>query len=120
MKYLLLALVLIGLTAKGVMAAIKPGVDFGDEIKPTTRNIIDAAEYVFGRYHITPTITSAMDGSHMATSKHYTGDALDFRIWESNDAGITNQVVQELKYYLGSDYDVVLESDHIHIEYDPK
>ena len=120
MKYLLIALALIALTAKGVMAAIKEGVIFGGEIKPTTRRIIDAAEYVFGRYNITPTITSAMDGTHMANSKHYTGDALDWRIWESNAAGLTDTIVDEMRYYLGSDYDVILESNHIHVEYDPK
>jgi hypothetical protein len=120
MKYLLLVLVLIGLTAKSVMAAmVKPGVDFGGEIKPTTRRIIDAAEYVFGKYGVVPTITSAVDGTHMANSKHYSGDALDWRIWESNDLGITGDIVYELEYYLGGDYDVILESDHIHIEYDP-
>ncbi len=120
MKYALIALVLIALSARRVMAAIKEGVDFGSEIKPTTRRIIDAAEYAFGKYGIIPTITSAMDGSHMATSKHYTGDALDWRIWESDARGLTNTIVSEMRYYLGSDYDVVLESDHIHIEYDPK
>jgi predicted AlkP superfamily pyrophosphatase or phosphodiesterase len=119
MKYLLIALVLIGLTAKSVMAAIKPGVDFGDGIKPTTQRIIDVAELVFSRYGITPTITSAMDGSHMANSKHYSGDALDWRIWESDAQDITDVIVMDLKYQLGGDYDVILESDHIHIEYDP-
>lgn len=120
MKYLLIALLLIGLSAKRIMAVVKDGVDFGNEIKPTTRRIIDAAEYVFGRYGIVPTITSAVDGNHMATSKHYSGDALDWRIWESDSKHVTEIIVIEMKYYLGGDYDVVLESDHIHVEYDPK
>jgi len=119
MKYVIFALILIGLTAKGVMAAIKPGVDFGGSIKPTTQKIIEACEYVFGKYGITPTITSAVDGTHMANSKHYTGDALDWRIWESDAMGVTSDIVSELRYYLGSGYDVVKEADHIHIEYDP-
>lgn len=120
MKYVVLALILIALSGKRIMAAIKDGVIFGPEIKHTTRTIIDAAEYAFGKYGIQPTITSAMDGNHMATSKHYTGDALDWRIWESDRQGVTNNIVFEMRYYLGGDYDVVLESDHIHVEYDPK
>jgi hypothetical protein len=120
MKYVLLILGIILLTGRHVMAAIKEGVDFGGQIKPTTQKIIEACEYVFGRYGIQPTITSAMDGTHMATSKHYTGDALDWRIWESDAAGVTGSILGELQYYLGSDYDVILEKDHIHIEYDPK
>src|SRR4030095_736368 len=117
--WLLLPIGLILLGGKQLVAAVKDGVDFGGEIKPTTRRIIDACEYVFGKYGIIPTITSAVDGTHMATSKHYTGDALDWRIWESNQKGVTSSIVEELKYYLGSDYDVILETDHIHIEYDP-
>jgi len=117
--WLLVPLGLILLGGKQLVAAVKDGVDFGGEIKPTTRRIIDACEYVFGKYGIVPTITSATDGTHMANSKHYSGDALDWRIWESNQQGVTNDIVNELKYYLGNDYDVILETDHIHIEYDP-
>lgn len=111
------AVALIMLSANKIMAAIKEGVDFGSEIKPTTRRIIDAAEYAFGKYNIQPTITSAMDGTHVANSKHYSGDALDFRIWESDSRGVTNNILQEMKYYLGSDYYLQLESDHIHVQY---
>lgn len=120
MKYIVIALVVILLSSRRLMAAIKEGVVFGDEIKPTTRKIIDAAEYVFGKYGIQPTITSALDGHHMANSKHYSGDALDWRIWESDIRGLTSTIVDEMRYYLGLDYDVVLEEDHIHVEYDPK
>lgn len=120
MKYIVIAIILVALSARRVMAAVKDGVNFGGQIKPTTRRIIDAAEYVFGKYGIQPTITSAVDGTHMANSKHYSGDALDWRIWESDIRGITNDIVDEMRYYLGSDYDVILESSHIHVEYDPK
>lgn len=116
------ALVILGvivMTSKSIFAAIKPGVSFGPVIKPTTRRIIDAAEYAFGLHGITPTITSGVDGTHKAGSLHYSGDALDWRIWESNAAGVTSQIVGELAGYLGADYDVILESDHIHVEYDP-
>jgi len=45
---------------------------------------------------------------------------MDLRRWDLDAAGKTSQAVSMLKSQLGSDYDVVLESDHIHVEYDPK
>lgn len=65
-------------------------------------------------------ITSLNDSQHMAGSLHYLGQAVDFRT-RTLTLNQLNQIVAELKnrlYPLG--YDVVLESDHIHIEYDPK
>lgn len=120
----LVALLTFGLVAVAwtrVSARVKPGATFGPELKPTTRRIIDAAEFAFGKFGITPTITEgyATEG-HMAGSRHYSGDALDLRIWESNAAGVTVTIADELRYFLGPDYDVVIESDHIHVEYDPK
>ena len=63
-------------------------------------------------------LTSVCDGKHMEDSLHYQGCAFDVRTWWI--AGRELQVVRELKEALGPDYDVVLEKDHIHIEYDVK
>jgi hypothetical protein len=64
------------------------------------------------------TITSGTDGKHMPGSKHYTGEALDIR---TSNLTRTNRerVLVALKGRLGPQYDVVLEKDHIHVEYDP-
>lgn len=64
-------------------------------------------------------ITSAIDGRHSRSSKHYTGCAVDLRT-RHLFPGQAEQIVTELKEALGDDYDVVLEKDHIHLEYDPK
>jgi hypothetical protein len=62
-------------------------------------------------------ITSVNDGRHMSKSKHYEGHAFDVRIWWLTDQlGCTGAIAEKL----GPDFDVVLEKDHIHIEYDPK
>ena len=64
-------------------------------------------------------ITSGTDGKHMVGSKHYSGDALDIR--SSNiPAGKLSPYVTALRGRLGLDFDVVIESDHIHVEFDPK
>jgi hypothetical protein len=61
-------------------------------------------------------ITSTFEGNHSPGSLHYCNDAVDIR-----SPGKRIQKVQnDIKERLGKDYDVVLESDHIHVEYDPK
>jgi hypothetical protein len=59
-------------------------------------------------------ITSGTDGSHGVASFHPYGYALDIEL-PPNPA----QAVSDLREALGCNYDVVLEKDHVHIEYDP-
>ena len=65
-------------------------------------------------------VTSAKDGKHSARSLHYAGLAVDIRIWALKKDTDKARCISELKAALGTDYDVILESDHIHIEHDPK
>lgn len=62
-------------------------------------------------------ITSATDGQHMAHSRHYKGDALDLR---SRDLPDSIGMADQLRDSLSDEYDVILETDHIHVEFDPK
>lgn len=66
-----------------------------------------------------PTITSAVDGIHSENSLHKRGRACDYRIWGLSEVQLNELVIQARKS-LGNSYDVVLESTHLHIEYDPK
>jgi len=90
---------------------------------------IIVAEGVFNHYGKECVITSLNDSTHMAGSKHYEGNGVDFRIRhldgddseiKSDDLSMAKLIISDCKYCLGPDYDVVLESDHIHMEYDPK
>lgn len=64
-------------------------------------------------------ITSANDGKHKSGSLHYQGCALDFRIYNLPKR-LWATVTRELQEALGDDlYDVVLEKDHVHCEFDP-
>ena len=58
-------------------------------------------------------ITSLRDGNHLAGSLHYDGLAFDM----ADDPGY---LIDEIRFVLGPDWDVVDEGNHIHCEYDPK
>lgn len=63
-------------------------------------------------------ITSGSDGVHMTGSRHYTGEAIDLRIM-ALDVKDKIRLRSALASVLGVNFDVVLEMDHLHIEYDP-
>ena len=62
-------------------------------------------------------VTSGIDGTHMKGSLHYTGQAFDFRT-QGIAQGDILPLVAHLTEALGNEFDVVLERDHIHIEFD--
>ena len=62
-------------------------------------------------------ITSVCDGKHRAGSLHYVGLAFDLRIWHLPDV---EKFAAELRARLTDEFDVVVEDDHIHVEYQPK
>ncbi len=65
-------------------------------------------------------ITSANDSKHMSGSFHYSNRAFDIRIW--NVVGPNRQMAQQwvakMQLALGDQYDIILETDHIHAEFD--
>ncbi len=64
-------------------------------------------------------VTSLNDSTHGKTSLHYSGNAADLRThYFSKD--VARKVRSEIDSRLGPDYDVILESNHIHLEYQPK
>ena len=67
-------------------------------------------------------ITSANDSKHMDGSLHYANKALDLRIFNVTGPNrqMAEQWVRKMELVLGEDYDVILETDHVHIEYDKK
>lgn len=70
-------------------------------------------------------ITSVMDSRHSGQSLHYKGRAFDVRTWRDSQGNqmLPNEkeaLADRIRDVLGEGYDVVVESTHIHIEYDPK
>lgn len=64
-------------------------------------------------------ITSGIDGKHMLGSKHFVGHALDFRTRDLSPASL-DLVAKAIKERLSVDFDVILEENHLHVEWDPK
>lgn len=62
-------------------------------------------------------VTSGLDSAHTAGSLHYYGYAVDLRTRYFDKRKI-DKVVFELNEALDENYDVILHSNHIHVEYD--
>jgi hypothetical protein len=57
---------------------------------------------------------------HKGNSKHYAGDAIDFRSRDFETTSDKQMFMSMVKHRLGRDYDLILESDHFHCEWDAK
>ncbi len=95
----------------------------GQHFDPVMVRIIDVARETAPMMEKgTVWITSANDSMHMEGSLHFNNRAFDIRIWN-----ILGHVQDEARLWaermqvaLGDDYDVLLEADHLHVEWDPK
>lgn len=90
----------------------KDGVIWTD-IHPKVEQVLHGVDAVFQKHGVEAVITSGRDGKHMEGSKHYEGKAFDLRTWH-----VIEEVAKQLRMYLGKDYDVIVEKDHIHIEWE--
>ncbi len=95
---------------------IKSGVDLRG-LTPQMAIAYTIACKVYGQYACV--ITSGSDSKHGPNSLHYSGQALDLRTNNLPPQAVQS-IVDRLKEALGAQFDVVLESDHIHLEWDVK
>lgn len=99
------------------MIKLKSGITFAG-LSPQIVLAISIAGSIYVKYGIVCVVTSLEDGKHSKTSLHYHGLAVDLRTRNIPQDSLL-PLVNELKIALNENYDVVLEKDHIHIEYDP-
>ena len=88
-------------------------------IRPELTLAMMICEQVLSSHNKELVITSCIDGKHSIGSLHYAGAAFDVRIWYMNEDE-QDTIVADLQEALGDDFDVVLESTHIHVEFQPK
>lgn len=101
-----------------VAHAIKPGASIrGMCPEMAIANLIIYSQYAILGYDCI--ITSGTDGEHSTGSRHYSGQALDYRTRHMRD-DLKTVIARNVKEALGDDFDVVLEPTHLHVEFHPK
>ncbi len=104
------------------MLSLKPGVSL-QGLQPQTVIAVMVAEWLFDGIKVPCVITSGHDSNlHKSTSLHYKGLAVDIRLpsFYNGTPELDKIMSDNIRLNLGKEYDVVLEKDHIHVEYDPK
>jgi len=94
---------------------LKLGVSI-EKLSRKARRGLEVVAAVFAEFGHEAIVTSTYEGNHSPRSLHYANDAFDVRLPPDGVLRIAAGVRERL----GGDFDVVLEKDHIHIEYDPK
>ena len=99
---------------------LKRGINT-QSITPELLLALVVADGVWAKHGQNLVITSLNDSRHSRTSLHYAGQAADLRTRYFDD-GIKMRVADDLRDAMGDNknYDIVVESDHIHMEYQPK
>jgi hypothetical protein len=100
------------------MLTLKPDVRiFG--LRPEIVIAILVAERAYAEIGCELMLTSGIEGTHSAGSLHYAGSAADFRTLNVTPDKL-KLLVEKIGAALGPDFDVLLESNHLHVEFQPK
>ena len=83
-----------------------------DDIKPVMNRAVGKIAGVYAAYGQDLIITSMREGTHGNGSLHYLGFAVDCRKGKVP--------ISAISMALGADFDCIDESNHYHIEFDPK
>lgn len=88
-------------------------------IKPEMLVAIAVANEVFNQHGQDCVVTACTDGKHGDHSLHAFGYAVDLRTRSFAPEKI-NTIAQLIARRLSTEYDIVIESDHLHVEFDPR
>ncbi len=88
-------------------------------LKPEITCTISIIKDVADELELDVILSSAIDRTHSRGSLHYVGLAIDI-YWERFTQFDGDEFRVNLKEQIGVHYDVVLEGDHVHVEYQPK
>lgn len=95
---------------------IKNGVNLKG-IQLQMRPVLLEAERIWKEHGQELVITAGLEGMHSAGSLHYYGYAVDLRT-RYFDKNIIQGVANALKAALNNEYNVIVHSTHIHVEWD--
>ena len=100
---------------------IKEGADIRG-IRPELVLAYTIILYIYTKYDdgdVQCVITEGTGGKHGVGSLHYVGQAIDLRIWGLTESE-KRTLLADITKSLSKQFDVILESDHIHVEFQPK
>lgn len=98
------------------MFKIKDGVRI-DGLQPEALFGMLICQSVFGQEGQEFVITSVRDGVHKSGSFHYRGLAFDIRTRSLSGISV-NEMATKLRCSLGSQFQVIVEANHLHVEFD--
>lgn len=113
--------------------AVKKGINI-DKLTPQMALAHVEVKGIYNEYGFPCTLTSGNDGTHSATSRHYSGNALDYRTRIIKDQSVQEHLRDDVFFELNGfkyadrfspdnapykQFDVVLHGTHLHVEYDP-
>ena len=109
------------------MIALKAGVKLADLTSQMVLAVVVVSS-VYTALNEECVITSCNDGKHMKGSRHYTGEACDFRLRHISAQVLRDKAASWVRSALGTlggNYTVLheypgTEREHIHVEYAPK
>jgi hypothetical protein len=97
---------------------LKPGVKLCG-VSPEIVLALQVCETIYRQFGYELTVTSIRDGKHKNNSLHYVGKAVDLRT-RNVDSDMREKLRVALQAALGAEFDVILEKDHFHCEFDVK
>ena len=91
-------------------------------MQPELVPLLIVANEVYKAHGYDCVVTSCTDSKHSNISLHYPGFALDFRTIALGIEQVeATEIASEIRSRLGGiDYDIVVEGNHIHGEFQPK
>lgn len=87
-------------------------------IKPVLLDALLRLTLLYHQYEQVLVVTEISGGTHKTGSLHYKGYAADLRTRDF-PAWQLPHVLDAIQLELGHDWDIIQETDHFHIEYDP-
>ena len=96
----------------------KDGVEING-VKPEIALCLIVVDNIYRNFGFELVVTAVTDGTHSAGSLHYVGYAIDTRTRDFS-AIQKATIADTIRVSLTSEFDVVEESDHFHIEFQPK
>ena len=102
-----------------MMMSLKAGVKIAG-VRPEMIAAWPVVSDIYNDHGYDCVVTSVCDSKHGRGSFHYNGLATDFRTTTIDPRYDWANVSGDIRRALTDEYDVVLEADHIHVEFQPK